>query len=306
MITAEQRQALHALDVAGTIDIAKVVRGALVATNFKARAVLEQGVFVLYDAHADFFGGKVDASGTRVDLAPSAPKWDLATRLENVDLGQALQAFAGSAPVLGKVTGALELNGAGVDWPTLQKALTGQGSIAIKEGALTTTDLGGEVLGKVAQGLRAVGKGGAATAVGGVAGKTDLRDLSARFTVQDGAMVLAQPLAFNAPYGTTRLGGKIGLDGALGLDGTASLSKEVVAKLVGPAGIRAPPGLDVPLAVGGTLTKPSVSVQAQDAVTNLVTGAAKQQVQQLQDRATDEAKKAAQRGIGDLLKGFGK
>ncbi len=305
-LTAAQRQELQALDVAGTIDIAKVVRGSLVATNFKANAVLENGAFVLHDAHADFFGGRVDASGTRLDLAPATPKWNLATRLENVDLGQALQALAGAAPVLGHVTGTLALDGAGVDWPTLRKALTGQGSIALKQGALTTTDLGSDVLGKVAQGLKAVGKGGAADAVAGAGGKTDLSDLSARFTVKDGAMALAQPLAFNAPFGTSRLGGKIGLDGALGLDGTATLSKQVLAKLLGPTGIPAPNSLDVPLALGGTLNSPSVNVQAQDAVTNLVSGAAKQQVQQLQNKATDEAKKAAQRGLGDLLKGFGK
>jgi AsmA protein len=305
-LTAAQREALQALDVAGTLDIAKVVRGGLVATGFKANAVLEHGVFVLHDAHADLFGGRVDASGTRFDLAPAVPTWSLATRLENVDTGQALQALAGSASVLGKLSGTLSLDGAGVDWPTLRKQVTGQGSLALKQGALTTADLGGEVLGKVAQGLRAAGKGGAADAVSGASGKTELRDLSARFTVKDGAMSLAEPLSFNAPYGTTRLGGKIGLDGALGLDGAATLPKEVVAKIVAPTGLPAPGSLDVPVALGGTLTQPSVNVKAQDAVANLVTGAAKQQVQQLQNRAAEEARRAASRGLGDILKGIGK
>jgi hypothetical protein len=80
----------------------------------------------------------------------------------------------------------------------------------------------------------------------------------------------------------------------------------VLAKIMSPTGLAAPSKLDVPLGLGGTLTKPSVNVQAQDAVANLVTGAARQQVQQLQNKATDEAKKAAGKGIGDLLKGFGK
>jgi AsmA protein len=305
-LTAAQRETIQTLDVAGTIDIGKVMRGALVATGFKANAVLEHGVFVLRDAHADLFSGRVDASGTRLDLAPAVPSWSLATKLENVDMGQALQAMKGSAPVLGKLSGTLNLDGAGVDWPTLRKQLTGHGAVALKDGALTTADLGGEVLGKVAQGLRAVGKGGAADTVSGASGKTEFRDLTARFTVKDGAMTLAEPLSFKAPFGTTKLGGKIGLDGALGLNGTATLPKEVVAKVVAPTGLPAPGSLDVPLSLGGTLTQPTVNVQAQDAVANLASGAAKQQVQQLQNKASDEAKRAAQRGLGDLLKEIGK
>ncbi|HEX7487835.1 MAG TPA: AsmA family protein, partial [Anaeromyxobacteraceae bacterium] len=215
LLTSAQRKQVGAADVSGTIDIEKVVKGGLVATGFKAKAALEEGVFVLHDAQAAFFGGRVDAAGTRVDLSQANPSWNLKAKLDAIDVGQALTSFTGAAPLAGKMTGALDLDGAGVDWATLQKTLAGHGALSMKQAELTTTDLGEKVLGGVSQGLRAVGKTGLAGTVGGAGGKTSLRDLSAQFTVKDGAMTLARPLSFTAPFGTTELGGKIGLGGQL-------------------------------------------------------------------------------------------
>ncbi|GEJ58680.1 AsmA family protein [Anaeromyxobacter diazotrophicus] len=306
LLTAAQRKQVGALDVAGTIDIQKVVKGGLVANDFKASAVLDRGELVLRDAQARFFGGRVDAGGTRVDLSQADPKWNLKAKLEAVELGPALQSFAGAAPLAGKLDGALDLDGTGVDWAKLRQALTGRGALAVKQGELTTADLGGQVLGAVSKGLQAVGKGGLAGQVSGAAGKTQLRDLAASFTVKDGAMALAKPLSFGAPFGAAQLGGKIGLDGALALQGTANLSKQALQGLTGGTKLPLGNGLAVPLALGGTLSQPSVHVEAQQAVAGLVTGAAKQQVQQLQQNLQEKAKVQARKGLGDVLRGFGK
>jgi AsmA protein len=305
VLTAEQRRTVQSVDVAGTIQIDKVVKGPFVATNFRAKTALERGAFVLHDASANFFGGRVDASGTRVDLAPEVPSWNLHSKLEAVDLGSALQTLAGKAPLLGKLDGTLALDGSGVEWASLRKALTGQGAVSVKEGTLTTADLGGEVLGAVSTGLRALGKSSAASALAGAGGKTQLRDLAAQFTVKDGAMALSKPLSFGAPFGGASLGGKVGLDGALGLEGTASVPKEVLARVVG-SGLPLPAALQVPLSLGGSLGSPSVSVNAQQAVAGLVQGAVKGKAQELQNKAEGEAKKAAERGLGDVLKRFGR
>jgi AsmA protein len=303
LLTASQRKQVGAADVSGTIDIEKVVKGGLVATGFKAKAALEEGVFVLHDAQAAFFGGRVDAAGTRVDLSQANPSWNLKAKLDAIDVGQALTSFTGAAPLAGKMTGALDLDGAGVDWATLQRALTGHGSLLVKAGELTTTDLGDKVLGAVSQGLRAVGKTGLASTVGGAGGKTSLRDLAAQFTVKDGAMTLARPLSFTAPFGTTELGGKIGLGGQLALSGAAKLSKETLQKLAGGSKLPLGQGLSVPLALSGTLQQPSVSVQADQAVAGLAQGVAKQKVQELQGTVQEKAKVQARKGLGDLLRG---
>jgi len=304
LLTAAQRKQVGAADVSGTIDIEKVVKGGLVANGFKAKAALEEGVFVLHDAQASFFGGRVDAAGTRVDLSQANPSWNLKAKLDAIDLGQALTSFSGAAPLAGKLTGTLDLAGTGVDWPTLQKALTGRGALSMKQGELSTTDLGDKVLGAVSQGLRAAGKTGLAGTVGGAGGKTTLRDLAAQFTVKDGAMALARPLSFTAPFGATELGGKIGLGGQLALTGAAKLSKETLQRLAGGSKLPLGQGLTVPLALSGSLAQPSVSVQADQAVAGLVQGAAKQKVQELQDTAKEKAKVQARKGVGDLLRGL--
>jgi len=304
LLTAAQRKQVGAADVSGTIDIEKVVKGGLVANGFKAKAALEEGVFVLHDAQASFFGGRVDAAGTRVDLSQANPSWNLKAKLDAIDLGQALTSFSGAAPLAGKLTGTLDLDGTGVDWPTLQKALTGRGALSMKQGELSTTDLGDKVLGAVSQGLRAAGKTGLAGTVGGAGGKTTLRDLAAQFTIKDGAMALARPLSFTAPFGATELGGKIGLGGQLALTGAAKLSKETLQRLAGGSKLPLGQGLSVPLALSGSLAQPSVSVQADQAVAGLVQGAAKQKVQELQDTAKEKAKVQARKGVGDLLRGL--
>jgi uncharacterized protein involved in outer membrane biogenesis len=283
-----------------------VVKGGLVATDFRASAVLDQGVFVLRDASARFFGGKVDAGGTRVDLAQANPSWNLKAKLDAVDLGQALQSFAGAAPLAGKLDGGLDLTGAGADWASLQKALTGDGAIRVAQGELTTADLGGQVLGAVSKGLQAVGKGGLAKGVAGAGGKTSFKDLAAQFTVKDGAMTLSRPLSFTAPFGQTQLGGSVGLDGQLALEGQAQVSKQTLQSLTGGTKLPLASGLTVPLGLGGTLSRPAVSVQADRAVAGLVQGAAKQQVEQLRTTVEDKAKAQARKGLGGLLEGLGK
>jgi AsmA protein len=299
-LTPELQKTLEAADVAGTLDIEKVVRGGLVATGFKANAALEKGLFVLKDARADLFGGRVDAAGTQFDLAEAEPKWNLKAKLEGVDMAKALTSLGGAAPLAGKITGALDLSGAGVDWNALKKALTGNGGLTLKDGALTTTDLGDKVLGAVSQGLKAAGRGGEAGKVGGAeGGKTSLKDLVAQFTVKDGAMALSKPLSFTAPFGAAKLGGKIGLGGELALDGSATISKQTLAGIA--SGLPVGSGLEVPLGLGGSLTAPTVNVNAQQAVAGLVSGAAKQGVEAVKERALGQG----QSSVKDALKGFG-
>ena len=299
LLTAEQRGHVRALDVAGTVDIHKVVKGGLVANDFHAKAVLEHGVFVLQDAHTQFFGGRVDSGGTRVDLAQANPAWNLKAKLQAVDVGQAMQSLSGSAPLTGKLGGTVDLDGAGVDWPAVQKVLTGHGVLSLKEGELQTADLGGQARGAVSQGLAGTGKS-MGNKVSGGTGKTPLRDVSASFTVKDGAMTLTKPMVLAAPFGGAQLGGHIGLDGALALQGTATLSKQAVQ---GASGGKAPlNGAQVPLKIGGTLSKPSVNVDA----AGLATGAAKQQMQQVEKDVQEKAKVQARKGAEDLLRGLGK
>jgi AsmA protein len=299
LVPAATRRQIQAAAARGTIAVEKLKGGRLEATDVKARATLSRGTLTLDELTAAVFGGRVSAGGTTVALAEPVPSWRLAARLEGLDLERALTAFAGRAPLLGKVDGTLNVDGKGTEWEKLRDGLTGLAALAVKDGALTTADLGGQVLGSLAKGLEAVGRGGAAKRVAGVAdGKTTFRDLAGKFTVKDGFLGANAPFRFGTPLGEVSLGGRLGLAGQLDLQGTAIVPKKALAQAI--SGVPLPESLEIPLALGGTLSSPSVSVRADQAASSLVRGQAEQAVKGVREKAEKEGKKA----VEDLFKRF--
>jgi AsmA protein len=290
------RRRIEAASARGTIAIGRLSAGRLEATDVKARAVLSRGTLTLEEMDAAVLGGRVSAAGTTVSLARREPTWRLAARLSALDLARATQAFAGRAPLLGKVDGTLEVTGTGTEWERLRPGLAGLAALAVREGALTTTDLGDQVLGGVAKALEAAGRGSAARKVAGAeGGTTAFRDLSGDFVVKDGFLVARSPLRFGSGAGAVTLGGRLGLDGALDLDGGVAVPRAALAKVV--SGIPLPETLDVPLGLGGTLWAPRVSVRAGDAVKGLLRG----QAEQAGKAARQEAEKAGKKALEGLL-----
>lgn len=300
LVPAAMRQQIQAARASGTIAIDTLKGGRLEATDVKARATLSRGTLVLDDLTARVYGGRVSAGGTRVALSEPVPTWKLVARLSGLDLAQGISAFAGTAPLQGKLDGTLEVEGKGTEWEKLRDGLSGLAGLAIKDGTLTTADLGQNVLGSLAKGLEAVGRGGAAQKVSGLGGKTQLRDFTGKFTVKDGALTAQSPLEVGTGVGKLTLGGGIGLDGRLDLRGSVAVPKAVLAQAV--SGIPLPDQLAVPLSLGGTLSSPSVSVRADEAIASLVKGQAKQAAQDVREKAQQEGKKA----VEGLLKRFGK
>lgn len=293
LVPEATRQQIQAASARGTIAIEKLRGGRLEASDVKARVTLSRGTLALDEMTAAVFGGHVSAGGTKVSLAEKIPSWKLAASLSALDLEKTLAAFAGRSPLLGKVDGKLEIAGKGTEWEKLRDGLDGLAALAVRDGTLTTTDLGGSVLGGIAQGLAAIGKGGAAKRIGGAAGgKTTFKDLAGKFTVKDGFLAAQSPFRFGASAGEVALGGRIGLDGRLDLQGTTIVPKKTLAEVV--SGIALPEKLEVPLALGGTLSSPSVSVRADQAVATLAKGQAKQAIQGAREKAEKEGKKAVE------------
>jgi len=185
-------------------------------------------------------------------------------------------------------------------WNATMSMMYGLGALAVKDGTLTTTGLADQVLGGVAKGLSAVGRGGAAEKVSGLeGGKTTFKDLAGKFTVKDGFLSAQSPFKFGSGAGEVSLGGRIGLGGELDLSGTVAVPKAVLAKAV--SGVPLPDKLDVPLGLGGTLSSPRVSVRADEAVKGLVSGQLGQAKKAAQQELEKGAKKTFQ-GFFDKLK----
>jgi AsmA protein len=294
------RRQLQAAEARGTISVDKLRGGHLEATNVKARAVLSGGTLKLDQMDAAVFGGQVSATGTEVSLAEPEPKWKLAAKLSQLDLGQAVAAFSGRSPIVARLNGDLKVDGAGTDWQKIRQAVTGLAALLLQDGTLTTTSLGDEVLGALSKGLAAAGKAGFAKNVGGLqGGKTTIKDLSGKFTVKDGFLAASSPFKFKSDAGDVALGGRIGLDGRLDLTGTVSVPKAVLAQAV--SGLPLPEKLDIPLSLGGTLEAPTVGVKPDDAAQALLRG----QTQAAEKAVRGEAERAARKGLGGLLDKFG-
>ena len=284
----------------GTLHVEKLRGGRVEATNVKARAVLSRGVLTLEQMDAGVFGGQVSATGTEVSLAGKEPAWKLAAKLSQVDLAQASKAFGGRSPLLAKVNGQLDVAGTGTDWQKIRDAVTGLAALLVQDGTLTTTALGDEVLGAVAKGLEAAGRGSAAGKVAGArGGKTTLKDLSGRFTVKDGFLTASSPFKTGSDVGDLTLSGRVGLDGQLDLTGTVAVPRKVLATAI--SGIPLPETLDVPLSLGGTLDAPRVGVRPDEAAKALLRG----QADQARKAVRGEAERAARKGLGGILDRFG-
>ena len=292
LLPASTRKDLSSAAARGQVALAEVRSGNLVLTDVKAKVALADGILSLEALDAAAFGGRISGSGTRVNLAPREPTWKLAARLDGLDAAKALGAFAPGgkpSPLEGELDGTLALDGAGVEWAALRDRLEGTVALSMPTGALTTTDLGDEVLGGLSKGLAAMGKAGAAERVAGArGGRTEWRDLSAELDVKDGWMRTRKPIAFGSGAGAVSLGGRIGLDGRLDLDGKVAVPRSALGSSA--AGLPLPAMLDVPVAIGGTLGKPSVGVRAGDALS----GAAKAQA--------GELRKAGKKTLQDVLK----
>jgi AsmA protein len=304
LLPASTRAQVAASAARGTVAIAEVRGGRLTLSDVRAKVALSKGVLALETLDAKVFGGTVSAGGTEVALAEREPSWTLAAKLAGLDAGAALQAFSGAAPLQGKLSGRLDLTGRGTDWGKLKQALTGLAALTFAEGALTTTDLGDQVLGGLALALEKAGRGGAARRVAGAGGgETTFRDLAGSFDVKDGFLTARSPVRLVTPAGPLSLGGRIGLDGRLDLRGSAAVPKGALSA-VAPARLPLPAALEVPLAIGGTLGAPTVSVQADAAVSGLVKGQVRQVAEGAREKARGEVEERGKEALKGVLDRF--
>ncbi len=294
------RRHLAAATVRGTISLGELRAGRVRATSLVARAALAGGTLTLEQMDASVFGGRVSATGTRVSLAREVPTWNLAANLSGIDLRSAIAAFAGGSPLLGKIDGTLQIAGAGTDWAKMRSTLTGLAALAVKDGTLTSADLGGEVLSGIAKGLDAAGRGALAKRLGGLGGrKTAFEDLSGKFSVEEGFLRARSPFRFHTDECDVSLGGRLGLDGRIDLQGGAQVPRKALSQVV--SGIPLPQSIEVPLGLGGTLSSPTVSVQGERAASALLQGQARRAAQ----GARQEAERAGRRQAEKLFKRFG-
>jgi AsmA protein len=258
--SSQGRRSLAKAEAGGTLQMKRVVAGRLAAEDLNVQMALQNGVLDLSRARARVHGGELTADGTRIDLSRPVPPWSLRAQFRGVDLASAAMAASGKAPLEGRAQGELSLDGAGLEWRAAEPTLSGRGTIAVADAALTTIDLDQQVVGALSGALSAVGLGreGATPFTANQRG-TPLHDLSASFTIAGGALQLTRPLHATTDLGEATLGGAVGLDQSLHLSGSVAIQPTIIASLTG--GRWSPvQSVSLPLSVGGTLSSPKLEL----------------------------------------------
>lgn len=267
---APSRRPPPEMHVTGTLAVDRLAQGKFALADVKVRLELARGgILTLHEATGRAYGGSVTASGTRVDLRQPVRRWHLETKLDSVDLSQAMVAFHGTAPLQGRLSGALSLDGEGNGWDELRENASGQGTVALTGGELTTGDFSRQVVESLLGALAGAGKREAARTPEFTAGGAQLEDLRTSFRIEDGWMVLPRAIRLRAGFGEASVGGRIGLDRRLDLSGTVRLSPDLMASVTGGA-LRPAGGLEVPLAVSGTLSEPRVTLPPEAVVRSVL------------------------------------
>jgi AsmA protein len=294
-LPASVRARLGKVDVGGTLKLAKLHHGALVATDVDAQAKLDEGVLRVQRGSATIYGGRADLAGTRVDLTQKQPEWTLKVVLAGMDTAQAFQSLSGHPSLRGKTSGELQLTGTGADWAQARNSVTGGGNVQLRDGALTTADVGAEVAPVLARGLVALGLKDATGTVQKAAQGTRLNDLSAQFQVQGGWVSFTKPMAFQSDIGTGTLDGRVGLDQRLELKGTINSSEQFFSAITrGAIPMKAP--VTIPLTITGTLRAPEVKPGSPlDIAKGLLPGG-------LLQEGIENPVNQARKGLGDLFK----
>jgi AsmA protein len=256
LVPPTMRSTVRELDVAGTLALREIRSGKLTAQNLAADTKLSKGVLTVSKGSIELYNGKATLDGTTVNLAAEKPEWALKAKVDALDLNHAMMALTGSSPMSGLISGSMNLTGAGNDWNQLRTNVTGDGLVTLAQGALTSTDLTAKIAQPLTTALQQLGQAGPKTALP-LTGTTQLKDLSANFSVQDGWIRFKAPLTVNTPFGALALNGRVGLDQRLDVEGKAILSKDFLTSIAG--GRFQPRGpVDLPLNFGGSLKDPSL------------------------------------------------
>ena len=222
-------------------------------------------------------GGQIGMSGWYETTTPATPKFDVAYKMNNVDVGSAFKAFTtvqALAPVAKYATGTVatdvHLSGAlSKNMMPLLPALTGAGSLATSQLALHDFPM----IQKLAD----------ATKLQFLSNPT-LQKIKAAFAIEKGRLVV-KPFDVAAGGITMNVSGSNGIDQSLlytlGLKVPRALlgggANNAIAGLVskaGSAGINLAAAPEIPLAVlvGGTVTSPTVKVDVSTLTSSVTKG----------------------------------
>lgn len=254
-VAPAEGSSLGDVTIRGDLAIARGKVMNLALSNAKGKLTLERGVARLTGVSVDLYGGRMTGE-LSADVAASGPPFTLSGRVEGVDF----DAFAKdlSKDLAGLVRGtlgaSLDVRGRGLDTEGLRKALEGRGSLALRDGSLTSISM----LKSVAKALQAAGGRGIGEE------QTPFRSLTGSFVIADG-LARTEDLALDSPdialAGEGTVGLDLGLDLAVRIAFSTAASADMVAKTASLRFLGDREGrVTLDATVRGNLAAPSVGI----------------------------------------------
>ena len=216
---------------------------------------------------AKTMGGTVSGSGT---TEPLLSKFDVTTKVDNVNLAEY---FRFKSPALadafsGRISGDINLAGAGKTWEEIQKTLTGKGNAVVVEGELHNVNLTRQLFASI-QGIPMVpadltAKMAARNPKTFAQDATAFKNLAGKITIADGKLQVPDLKLASSDMSLTGTGWfSFGKDMNLVTTLTLAdnITRDLLAEVPAAKYLLAPNGkLEIPLTLSGAVVKPKVTV----------------------------------------------
>jgi hypothetical protein len=257
-LSKSTREMLAKVSGTGTLKADKAIVRSVPVTNFVGKLVMTKGVVTFDALDFDLYGGRVSATGTRLDLPAESTGYALKLKIKDMDLGEVLKEHTSLNGVLaGRLSPELDLNGKGLAWTDLVKTL--DGPAVFQSSALTFTTL--DLLGPIGEPLK---KAMSAATTFKMAGTpkasqgTTLKDLFAMATFHGGKMQLKKPVDVDTPHGKLHVDGSAYLDKRLDFTASLDMQPDTVAMFTGGK-VKPKKAIPVPMKIGGTWDHPAIT-----------------------------------------------
>lgn len=240
------------LNARGKMKLARATLGNIVFENIDVGLNSSNGRMRIFPISSNFFGGSYSGD-VRIDVAGAVPVLSMNENIADVDLARLAKAMFDRENVTGTIKGSFVLSGKGPDIAAIQRKLSGNMSLELKDGSFTGTDIWYEI-----RRARALFKGTEAPQAV-LPAKTDFSTVRMTGVVTDGVM-RSDDLFAELPFMQLTGSGKVDIP-------VATVDYGLTARILDrPEFLRdtTPEELDefteavIPLKITGPLASPSV------------------------------------------------
>ena len=235
--------------VNASLDIDRTSYRGIAITNFRSRYELKDNIFRILNLSGNTLRGGFAFKAT-VDLSKKGTQYDMNSELNGIKLEEAVNAFAPKAKdkIFGGLSGKAEISGSGTLPDNVKRNLKGKGTFTIRDGVIKNAE--------VSTGLLAI------------LGLQELHEIpiqkaEGNFTLSDGLMNLASVISSKDIIIDEK--GLIGLDEKIDLGILVKVSERLTPRLLSQSALSGflteeKGWTNIPLRLGGTITKPSYSI----------------------------------------------